>query len=210
MPSLYVRHNSPFLRQGEIISNLVEFKLRTSEAKSINDVSEKGKADQITHQYVIVVSQDCDLEWDYKARSEEASEDKLLTHILFCALFPLDEVRNRGRLKSELWKRVGQNQDERYHHLDEALLISTEQCTNEFVADIHKMSTEDFHKKYGTEEIVPELIADFKTTFSLPNEFAYWLVASGQANRKGALFSPYLEDFMHRLYGFLGRVATPE
>jgi hypothetical protein len=210
VPSLYVRHNSPFLRQGEIINNLFEFRLQMSEVKSIDDVRKTAKFDPIIHPYVIVVSQDCDLEWDYKARSEKASEDKLLTHILFCALFTLDEVRSRSGLKSELWKRVRQNQDERYHHLDEALLISAEQCTNEFVADIHKMSTEDFHKKYGTGEIVPELIADFKTTFSLPNEFAYWLVSTGQANRKGALFPPYLEDFMHRLYSFLGRVATPE
>ena len=93
--------------------------------------------------------------------------------------------------------------------MDEALLISAEQCTNEFVAAIRQMNTEDFHNKYGTGEIVPKLIADFKTTFSLSNEFAYWLVSTGQANRKGALFSPYLEHFMHRLYGFLGRVATP-
>ena len=210
MPSLYVRDNSPFLRQGELINNLFEFRLQIPEVKSINNVHKRVKFDPIVHPYAIVVSQNCDLEWDYKARSREASEDKLLTHILFCALFTPDEVRSRSGLKSELWKRVKQNQDERYHHFDEALLISTEQCTNEFVAAVRKMNTEDFHNKYGTGEIVPELIADFKTTFSLPNEFAYWLVSTGQANRKGALFSPYLEDFMHRLYGFLGRVATPE
>lgn len=210
VPSLYVRHNSLSLKQGEIISDLVEFKLQTSEVKSINDVYKTAKFDSITHAYVIVVSQDCDLEWDYRARSGKASEDKLLAHILFCALFTLDEVRSRSGLKSELWKRVKQNQDERYHHLDEALLMSAEQCTNESIAAIHKMSSEDFHKKYETGEIVPELVADFKTTFSLPTEFTYWLVSTGQANRKGALFPPYLEDFVHRLYGFLGRVATPD
>jgi len=211
VPSLYVRHNSPFLRQGEIVSNLFEFKLQMSEeVKSINDVPETAEFDPIAHSYVIVVSQGCDLEWDYRARSEGASDDKLLTHILFCALFPLDEVRSRSGLKSELWKRVRQNQDERYHHLDEALLVNTEQFTNEFVAAMHKMSSEDFHKKHETAEIVPELIADFKTTFSLPTEFTYWLVSTGLANRKGALFPPYLEDFMHRLYSFLGRVATPD
>lgn len=210
MPSLYVRHNSVSLKQGEIISDLVEFKLQTSEAKSVKDVYKAAKFDPITHPYVIVVSQDCDLDWDYKARAERASEDKLLTHILFCALFPLDEVRSRSGLKSELWKRVMQNQDERYHHLDEGLIVSAEQCTNESISAIHEMSSEDFHEQYETGEIVPELIADFKTTFALPTEFAYWLVSTGQANRKGALFPPYLEDFMHRLYGFLGRVATPD
>jgi len=181
----YVQHNSPFFRQGEIVNNLFELKLQITEQKSIDDVRKDAKFDPIVHPYVIVISQDCDLEWDYKARLGEASEDKLLTHILFCALYPQDEVRSQRGLSSQLWKRVIQNQDERYHRLDGAPIN-------------------------GTEETLPALIADFKTTFSLPNEFAYWLVSTSQAIRKGALIPPYLEDFMHRLYYFLGRVATPE
>ena len=185
MAFFYVQHHSPFFRQGEIVNNLFELKLQITGQKSIDDVRKDAKFDPIVHQYVIVVSQDCDLEWDYKARLGHAPEGKLLTHILFCALFTQAEVRSRSGLKHELWKRARQNQDERYHRLDEALIN-------------------------GTEERLPELIADFKMTFSLPNEFAYWLVSTSQAIRKGALSSPYLEGFMHRLYYFLGRVATPE
>ena len=185
MAFFYVQHNSPFFRQGEIVNNLFELKLQITEQKSIDDVRKDAKFDPIVHPYVIVISQDCDLEWDYKARLGDASEEKLLTHILFCALFTQDEVRNRSGLRHELWKRVRQNQDERYHRLDEAPIKDTENN-------------------------LPELIADFKTTFSLPTEFVYWLISTGQATRKGALYSPYLEDFMHRLYSFLGRVATPE
>lgn len=184
MPSLYVQHNSPFLRQGEIINNLLEFKLQIPEGNSIDDVRGGAKIDQILHPYVIVVSQDCDLEWDYKARSGEVSDDKLLTHILFCALFTQDEVRSRSKLSTEPWRRTRQNQDERYHYLIEAPV-------------------------HDAENSLPELIADFKSTFSLPNEFVAWLVSTGQITRKGSLSSPYLEDFMHRLYSFLGRVATP-
>lgn len=143
------------------------------------------KVEQIIHPYTIVVSQNCDIEQDYKARSGEVREDKLLTHLLFCALFTQGEVKSRSNLKSDQWKRVRQNQDERYHYLSEAPV-------------------------HDTENSLPELIADFKTTFSLPVEFVYWLVSTGQATRKGGLLSPYLEDFMHRLYSFLGRVATPE
>lgn len=183
MDFFYVQHNSPFLRQGEIVSNLFELKLLIPQRKTI-DVN-KEKFVPVVQPYAIVVSQDCDLEWDYKARSGEVSEDKLLTHALFCALFTQDEVRSRSNLKSDQWKRVRQNQDERYHYLSEAPV-------------------------HDTENSMPELIADFKTTFSLPVEFVYWLISTGQALRKGALFSPYLEDFMHRLYSFLGRVATPE
>ncbi len=179
----YVRHNDPFLKQGEIVNNLFELKLQITEQKSIDDVRKDAKFDPIVHPYVIVVSQDCDLEWDYKARLGDAPEEKLLTHILFCALFTQAEVRSRSGLTHELWKRARQNQDEREHRVEESL-------------------------RKVTEEMLPEWIADFKTTFSLPNEFAYWLVSTSQAIRKGALSSPYLEDFMHRLYSFLGRVAT--
>jgi hypothetical protein len=130
------------------------------------------------------VSQNCDIEQDYKARSGEIREDKLLTHFLLCSLFTQGEVKSRSNLGSDLWKRIRQNQDERYHYLGEAPVRSTENR-------------------------LPELIADFKSTFSAPVEFVYWLVSTGQTARKGGLLSPYLEDFMHRLYTFLGRVATP-
>ena len=185
MPSTYVRYNSPFIRQGEIINSLFELKLQIPEGKSIDDVREQAKLDPIVHPYVIVVSQDCDLEWDYKARQGEAPEGKLMTHVLFCDLFLEDELPGRNKLTNELFRRVERNQDERYHHLLAAPVS-------------------------GTDDNIPELFADFKTTFSLPVEFVYWLVSTGQTIRKGTLLSPYLERFMQRVYSFLGRVATPE
>jgi hypothetical protein len=190
----YVQHNDPRLKQGEIISNLNELRLQIPEAKNISTILAKKdvKFDSLEHPYVMVVSQDCDLEQDYGARFSTVAEDKLLRHILVCALFVQDELKGRtnkltGRkiINSELWKRIRQNQDERYHYLIEAPIE-------------------------GTGNTIPELIADFKTTFSLPTEFVYWMISTGDATRKGVLCSPYLEDLMHRLYTFLGRVATPE
>ena len=179
----YIRHNDPFLKQGEIISNLVEPKLQTPEETSIHEVKQP-KFVPITHAYVIVVSQSCDLEWDYKARFGEESEHKLLEHVLFCGLFPREEIRDESKRRAQEFRQISKNQNERYHYLSEAPVN-------------------------GTQDILPELIADFKTTFSLPTDFTYWLVSTGQTAREGALFSPYLEDFMHRLYSFLGRVAIP-
>ena len=179
----YIRHDSLFLRQGEIISNLFEPQLQIPNSDTI-DTKRGAKIVPIVHPYTIIVSQDCDLKWDYDARQGGVAEDKLLSHILFCALFTKDEIITRNKLKSDLFKRVRQNQDERYHHLDEALVGSTQ-------------------------DTLPELIADFKSIFSLQTELVYWFLSSNQATRQGALFSPYLEDFMHRLYNFLGRVATP-
>lgn len=183
MAFCYVACDSPDLQQGEIISDLFEFKLQLTERKTIDATKEKFIP--VSHPYTIIVSQDCDLEQDYRARTGQIPDDKLVTHVLVCALFTQDEFRNRSRIGSDLWKRVRQNQDERYHYLIEATIRDTENN-------------------------LPELIADFKTVFSLPTEFVYWLLSTEQATRRGALCSPYLEDFMHRLYSFLGRVATPE
>ena len=180
----YVKHNSPYIRQGEIIKDLFELQLDVSSQPSI-DLNQPLKLERIDHPYSIIVSQDCDLEWDYKARTGEASGHKLLTHMLFCELFPRDDITDQSKRKSQAFGLIKDKQDQRYHYLEEAIVN-------------------------GTEESLPELIADFKTTFSLPVEFVYWLISTGQAIRKGALFSPYLEDVMHRLYSFLGRVATPE
>lgn len=179
----YIRCDSPFLKQGEIIYNMYELQLQIPQA-TIATASQGTKFNPIEHPYAIVISQGCDLEQDHRARSGQTSSDKLLTHVLFCALFSQDEVRVRSKLTTDPMKRVRQNQDERYHYLSEAPID-------------------------GTETSLPELIADFKTTFSLPVDFVYWLISTEQATRKGALLSPYLEDFMHRLYSFLGRVATP-
>jgi len=179
----YVRHSSLCLRQGEVLYNLYEFKLQIPQSTPF-DAEQGVKFDPVEHLYAVVTSQDCDLEQDYKARAGEVPLDKMLSHVLFCSLFPQDEIRYKSGLHTEPMRRVRQNQDERYHYLSQAPVN-------------------------GTQDMLPELIADFKTTFSLPTEFVYWLLSTSQAARKGALPSPYLEDFMHRLYTFLGRVATP-
>jgi len=185
LPFPYLSSKSLNLRQGEVLEGLIEFRPIMSsgqklEAKQVVDLL------PIDHKYAIIVSQDCDLEGDYKARyTKEVPEDKLLAHVLFCDLFAENEIRARSKLGSDLFKRVRQNQDERYHRLDRAPIGDTGQ-------------------------FLPDLYADFKLTFSLPVDLVYWLTSSSQANRKGYLPSPHLEDFMHRLYSFLGRVAVPK
>ena len=53
------------LRQGEILTNVIQYKPIASEI-SLN--SPDFSFDVLPHPFVIVVSQDCDLDWDYKAR----------------------------------------------------------------------------------------------------------------------------------------------
>lgn len=184
MPFCYKSSNFPCLRQGEIINNLVELN-PTMDSEEFLEVQQSSPMLKIIHPYAIVVSQDCDLDWDYKARNGEASKDKLLTHVLFCKLFSHEEIRfERENMNAKIFSFVKSNQHERYHCLETAPVSESQ-------------------------ESLPELYADFKATFSLPVDFAYWLTSSRTAIRIGCLPSPYLEDFMHRLYSFLGRVAVP-
>lgn len=176
---IYIPPVFPHLRQAEVIADLYELRPQIPAGDNV----QPDKFDPIDHPYSVVVSQDCDLEWDYKARQSQAPTHKLLEHVLFCALFPVSEIQDRSG-GSQLFKRMRQNQDERYHSL--------------VAAPVN-----------GLTDGLPWLFADFKMIFSLPLAFAYWQITSGQATRKGSLPSPYLEDLIHRLYTFLGRVATP-
>ena len=186
MALVYVQSNSDHLRQGEILEGVVEYRPVAS-SDSATATSRGVELIEKSHPLAIVVSQDCDLEWDHGARfrPNEVKADKLLQHVLFCDLYPEDEIRNRSDLKTDQFKRVRQNQDERYHRFDEAGVNPAG-------------------------EVILELYADFKQVFSLPTEFAYALVSAGHVRRRGVLPSPYLQDFTHRLFGFLGRVAIPE
>lgn len=187
MPLRYVASDSARLRQGEIIEDLVELGPVASDHRRLEADEPRVTAqfERIRHPYVIVISQDCDLEWDYGAREGSAPEHKLLRHVLFCDLFPPAEVRQRGSLTSGLFDRVKQNQDERYHRFDGAA-----------VGDAG--------------DFLPELVADFKSVFSLPTEFVYSLTSTDELARRGFLPPPYLQHFTHRLHSYLSRVALPD
>ncbi len=183
MAFTYVRHNSPCLRQGEIIDNLFEFKLQIPTQESIDYVRERAKFDPIIHPSVILVSQDCDLEWDYKARFEGASVHKLIAHILCCSLFSRYEITDETKQKSRMFELVKQNQDERYHHFVPA--------------------------PYG----IPDLYMDFKKLITIP---PYWLYKglerpdTYKLKREAVVPVIYLQQVMHRFFGFQSRIGTPD
>ena len=175
---------SPCIRQGEVIQNVVELRARYL-AGTVADPSAHVTIERVNHALAIVATQDCDLDQDYKARQGSAGEDKVLAHVLLCDLFTQEDIRQRSKLTADLWKRVRQNQNERYHMLEAAQV---------------RDSDDGF----------PALYADFKAIFSLPTEAMYALLGCGSLVRKGFLPSPYLEDFTHRLYHYLGRVPIRE
>ncbi|MDC0935902.1 hypothetical protein OAS39_06420 [Pirellulales bacterium] len=169
------------LHQGEVLSNVRIYERLSSD-------TETAKFTEVTHPYCVVVSQECDLQWDYDARysgENEVQSPRLLPHILCCTAATEEEIRSSRSLKSDLWRRVKKNKDDRYQYL--------EACGTELDA-------------VGTG--VPALVLDFKRYFTLPTSDLYEQLSSG-AEMRYCLVSPYVEHLSLRFAFFQARVALP-
>jgi len=148
--------------------------------------------DEVERAYVIVVSQSCDLEWDYEARRLAGEPDKFLPSIMLCDALTAEEVRSRKSLKGEvinnskLWDPLRKNKDERFH----------------FFEAVPRGEDAD-----GVG--IPELVVDFKRYFSMPTTELYWKLAQDGTKRRTRLKVPYLEHFASRFFQYQSRVATP-
>jgi hypothetical protein len=114
---------------------------------------------------MIVMNADCDLEWDFKARfpsqqeqdqSPDIDEDHpaLIPFVFLCDVYGEEQIRPNIK-GSDIWRRIKQNQDERYHHFVPAPL--------------------------GNPPIgsLPDLYLDFKKVLALPTRRLYEGLARG-------------------------------
>lgn len=175
---------SPFsgpILQGEILSDVVQIFL--AEASVLVESPHSVAVDFMRHPLAIVVSQDCDLDWDYRERtSAEGKKDKLLPNVLLCEVH--EAASNTS--PSGLWSPIRMNKNERYQFLQAPSWL------------------EDL----GREDL-PELLVDFKRYFSVPTAELYARVVAGQTRRRCVLRQPFREHFANRFYGFQMRVALP-
>lgn len=179
------------LRQGEILTGLVQVKLAVGSLFPIGD--EQRILEEVIHPFVIVASQDCDLDWDYKARKSisskgeiEVGADKMMPNIIFCEANTASALKSSPGINSEIWKRVRQNKDERYQFLEQ---VSPEQDS--------------------LKEGVAELGVDFKRYFTIPTAEVYARLEKNEFKRRCRLDHPYLQHFMTRYGNFQSRVALP-
>lgn len=178
---VYVPSSSGALRQGEILASLVQPRLRQD---TLFDDELVIVFEQ--HPYAIVVSQDCDLDQDYKSRQGQGNSDKLLPSVLFCQMTTAQELRGRTELNSTIWAQVKINKHERYQFFQ-------------------KVVPEQDALRQG----LPELGVDFKRYFTLPTDEVYQRLRS-EAQRRCRLVSPYLEHFSARFAYYQFRVALPQ
>jgi hypothetical protein len=135
------------------------------------------------------MTQDCDLEQDFKNRSAtdpaRAKPDKLLPCILFCEAVDADQLKATVN-DPQIWRRLVRNKDERYHYL-RAIDPSVDAV--------------------GTG--VPALGLDFKRIFALRTDDAYGQIGS-VAGRRAFLETGYREHLSSRFFYFQSRVALEE
>ena len=182
------------LRQGEIIAGIWEHQ---SDSAPVEVLEGSGISfDPISHPLLMVMTPDCDLLWDYEGRIRAQSEGQpigdarddpgVLPHVLLCDLFSHEEIRPRFTGQSDIWRRIRQNQNERYHHLPTAPVGDT------------------------ADEVLPDLYLDFKKILTLPTHRFYEGLESASIKRLAIMPPIYLQDLMHRFYAFLGRVGVPD
>jgi len=179
------------LWQGEILGNLPQWKLTPEGlvASGAHLDPEPGVARPIAievvpidHRFVVVLTQDCDLVQDFKARAE--GKESLL-NLLVCDAYPEEEAHARFRSLPDRWQKLKQNQMERYQFL-------------QAVAPHEDLSGRG----------LSALVLDFKDCFTLPTAEVYQRLELG-TRRRSRLLSPYLEHMIHRFHNFQSRVALP-
>ncbi len=180
------------LRQGEILSNLVELQINLEDISNTN-VDDVYNATPIVHPYAIVVSQDCDLEqhFNYKFHNRGNLRHDLPS-VLFCQAEDIDKFRKselyRNLFKSRTFEGNFKNNDAfRYHFIQE--------IPAEFDARNCGLS---------------ELGIDFKRYFSMPTAEVYRRIELSHTFRRSILQSPYRDHLSQRFYNFSSRVALPE
>ena len=164
------------LRQGEIISSLAQ-------------ASYDSSAEQVSiviHPFAVVATQDCDLLWDYEGTREGKPSD--LNGVLLYEAEPADQAKTKLPRGNDIWKRIIQNRDERYHLLES--VRADDDCVGEGI---------------------PGLIIDFKRFFTLAaSEIYRQITIAESARRRCRLEMPYREHFQTRAAFYFQRVMLPE
>ena len=168
------------MHQGEVLSGVKQYVRVPAEDDTV------AKFLRIVHPYCVVLSQECDLDWDFTARAKgDQSSAKLLNNVLCCTAAEEDDIRKSKGLKSDIWRRVKNNKDERFHYLEE--------CPS--VVDATGIG-------------VPPLVLDFKGYFTIQTTEIYEQLQKDSVQRC-RLTTPYSEHLSLRFAYFQARVALP-
>jgi hypothetical protein len=163
------------LCQGEILSDVMQYDYSISNQTTT----------ALHHDYVVILSQDCDLESDYNLFLNTQSYTML--GILVCKMHIESEIRSRKEIHSRIWDRIVDNNDSRYHYI--------EGCPAE--SDLEGVG-------------FPSLVIDFKRYFTIsPTSLYDQFSTEKPARRRCRLEVPYKEHLQSRAAYYLQRVSLP-
>lgn len=151
--------------------------------------------DKIIYPYILILTQDCDLEQDYNTLNSEKQNRNFINTILTCPIFPAHDLRegthfselnlNFERINSKLWDPIKKNNNFRYHYLknfdfeeDSVSISNSENHDLGFVLDFkhfHTISKDTLYSK--KENYVTSINPLFREQIS--QRFAYYLSRIG-------------------------------
>lgn len=181
--SRYVKRTIRRICQGDILRDIEVIDSYTKDAEGALEF------DEITLPYIVVMTQDCDLDNDFKNRSETNPDkhDKFLRTVLVCPAYIGVELKDGTHLddlglKMEKWdsKRFRQIRDQnnvRYHFLDSDLKLQ-----------------------------VPELVIDFKHYYAIPRDTLFRMYKEHYLVTINQLFREFLSQ---RFSNYLSRIGLP-
>lgn len=155
---------------------------------------EDGSLELKTSPFVFVLSQECDLKWDYEAHNGvKIKYNQFINSILCIPAYHSSDVmlgthmgenynmQDFGKPDGTPWKHVIQNSNPRYHFL----------------------------RSQKVDEIkFPELVIDFKHYYSIPRDLFYSY--KEKAEYMGRLDIPFRELVSQRFAYFVSRIGEPE
>jgi len=152
------------------------------------------EVEPIDHELAIIVSQDCDLERDFRRREElrvsgteqDRTDTHLLPSILFCEVYPDATLQGIVRGQNDSRQQFRQNKLERYQ-----FLRAVEAKDDELGIGLDAMGI------------------DFKRYFTVPTAELY-VQLEGQCRRRCRLGPQYLEHFSIRFSNYLSRIGLPK
>lgn len=187
---MYLIREKPLARpwQGDIYKDV---KLIQAITYTINRKGKKEyNVNEMKFDYTVILTQECDLEQDYKNRIEtQEDQDSYIQMILMAPAYLAESLRNGNHLEkygqtmqhinTRDWNKLKKQENKRYHHI-----------------------------KADAEMNVPELTIDFKHFYTISRDYFYNKLMNESYFISMTIL--YRETLSQRFCNFLARIGIPD
>lgn len=182
------------LWQGEVLEDVPQTKVAPDFLSATSpEIAQSGTNPSIQiefeeHPLVIVLSQDCDLEQDYKKRN---AQKFLLHNVLLADVFQAKILQEKLHAEegtgSNEWRKIKENHTPRFQFLNSV------------------PSDQD-----ASGEGLPALAIDFRRYFTIRTDELYERLKLLLTSTRCRLQTPYAEHLVHRFHSYHSRVPLPK